>query len=420
MDNEKKNQGCQGQGCQGKDAESEKKMRAIAENEALKRRMSKIKHKIMVISGKGGVGKSTVSANIAIALAMEGMKVGILDIDFHGPSIPTLLNLEGKKVQHDGESLLPIELSDGVKVISLGFFLKDDADAVIWRGPMKMNVIKQLLTEVKWGELDYLIMDFPPGTGDEPLSVAQLIPDGDGAIVVTTPQNLSTIDVRKSITFCRKLNWPVLGVIENMSGFVCPECKSVIDIFKSGGGEKMAAEMGVPFLARIPIDPLIVEASDTGNPFVYHHSNSEVAKAFTKAVQPLLDLESKIEDEKAVEKKKDSNSTRIAIPVTQGELSSHFGHCEVFALFDVDNEKKTILSRNDVTPPAHEPGVFPAWLREQGADIIIAGGIGSRAQGLFADNGIQVVVGAPVMDPQEIIELYLKENLETQENICDH
>ena len=304
MDNEKKNQCCQGQGCQGKDAESEKKMRAIAENEALKRRMSKIKHKIMVISGKGGVGKSTVSANIAIALAMEGKKVGILDIDFHGPSIPTLLNLEGKKAQHDGESLLPIELSDGVKVISLGFFLKDDTDAVIWRGPMKMNVIKQLLTEVNWGELDYLIMDFPPGTGDEPLSVAQLIPDGDGAIVVTTPQNLSTIDVRKSITFCRKLNWPVLGVIENMSGFVCPECKSVIDIFKSGGGEKMADEMGVPFLAKIPIDPLIVEASDNGNPFVYHHSNSDVAKAFTKAVQPLMDLESKIEEDKAVEKKK--------------------------------------------------------------------------------------------------------------------
>ena len=420
MDCENKNKGCSSSGCQEKSGESQQKLREMTENAALKNRMSQIKHKIMVLSGKGGVGKSTVTANVAIALAMEGHKVGILDIDFHGPSIPTLLGLVGKKLQHDGVSLLPIELSDGVKVVSLGFMLNDDSEAVIWRGPMKMNVIKQLLTEVNWGDLDYLIMDFPPGTGDEPLSVAQLIPESDGAIIVTTPQNLSTIDVRKSINFCKKLNVPVLGVIENMSGFVCPECKTVLDIFKTGGGEKMAREMSVPFLGRIPIDPLIVEASDNGNPFVYHNSNSEVAKAFVKAVQPLMDLDLKTPDENPAEQERDMQKQRIAIPVTEGVLSSHFGHCEVFALYDVDSENKTVISKELHTPPAHEPGLLPAWLKEKGANIIIAGGMGSRAQDLFAENGIQVVVGAPVMDPEQVLAAYLGDTLETQENSCDH
>jgi Mrp family chromosome partitioning ATPase len=172
--------------------------------------------------------------------------------------------------------------------MSLGFLLQNADDAVIWRGPLKSNVIKQLLTDVKWGDLDYLVVDFPPGTGDEPLSIAQLIPDSDGAIVVTTPQNLSLNDVRKSINFCRKVNVPVLGVIENMSGLVCPNCKTVIDVFKAGGGEMMAKEMGVTFLGRIPIDPLIVEASDSGKPFVQYYSETEAAKAFKRSVKPLL------------------------------------------------------------------------------------------------------------------------------------
>ncbi len=420
MDCENRNKECSSSGCQNKSGDAQQKLQEITESEALKNRMSQIKHKILVLSGKGGVGKSTVTANVAIALAMEGHKVGILDIDFHGPSIPTLLGLEGKHLQHDGEALLPIELSEGVKVISLGFMLKDDSDAVIWRGPMKMNVIKQLLTEVKWGDLDYLIMDFPPGTGDEPLSVAQLIPESDGAIIVTTPQNLSTIDVRKSINFCKKLNVPVLGVIENMSGFVCPECKTVLDIFKTGGGEKMAAEMDVPFLGRIPIDPLIVEASDKGNPFVYHNSNSEVAKAFVSAIQPLLDLDEATDDESPAKQESDSKKQRIVIPVTAGILSSHFGHCETFAVYDVDSENKTVLSKESLTPPPHEPGLLPAWLKGKGADIIIAGGMGSRAQDLFAQSGIQVVVGAPTLDPEQVLTSYLGETLETSENQCDH
>ncbi|MCK4535010.1 MAG: Mrp/NBP35 family ATP-binding protein, partial [Syntrophobacterales bacterium] len=308
-------------------------LKAYTESNELFDRMGKIKHKIMVLSGKGGVGKSTIAANIAVSLAMEGNKVGLLDTDFHGPSIPTLLNLEGKLPGSDGKTILPVEFTEGLKIMSIGFLLQNKDDAVIWRGPIKMNVIKQLLTEVNWGELDYLIIDFPPGTGDEPLSVAQLIPGMDGAVIVTTPQNLSLNDVRKCINFCRQLNVPVLGVVENMSGLVCPNCKTVINVFKTGGGEKMAGEMGVPFLGKIPIDPQIVEASDSGKPFVYHYGKTDAAKAFAGVVEPLLHMNDKSEPEtkEVVSKKEEKKGMyKIAIPVVEGHLSAHFGHCEEF------------------------------------------------------------------------------------------
>ena len=278
------------QGRQGKNKGPDKQLKDFTEDIALTNRMAQIDHKIMVLSGKGGVGKSTVAVNIAVALAMEGKQVGILDVDFHGPSIPTLLKLNGKPVKAGNDGIEPVDFVEGIKVMSMGFFMPEQDRAVIWRGPMKINVIKQLLAEVNWGHLDYLVIDFPPGTGDEPLSVAQLIPDADGAVIVTTPQDLSLIDVRKSIDFCRQLKVPVLGVIENMSGFVCPHCKKVADIFKRGGGEKMAGDMGVPFLGRIPIEPLIVEASDSGKPFIYHYGKTPAAKAFVKAVQPILGM----------------------------------------------------------------------------------------------------------------------------------
>ncbi len=262
-------------------------------DQRLREQMKRIRHKVMVLSGKGGVGKSTVAANIAVALALEGKAVGLLDVDFHGPSIPKLLNIESPPPMTQGGKLSPAVYGENLKVVSLGFLLPEKDSAVIWRGPLKMGVIKQLLADVDWGDLDYLIIDFPPGTGDEPLSVAQLIPDSSGAVIVTTPQELSLSDVRKSIDFCRKVKVPVLGVIENMSGFVCPHCKNVIDIFKKGGGETMAKAMGVPFLARIPIDPRIVEASDSGRPFVYHYGGTEAAAAFQPVIGMLLDLKEK-------------------------------------------------------------------------------------------------------------------------------
>lgn len=251
--------------------------------------MHLIRHKVIVLSGKGGVGKSTVAVNLAVALALAGKRVGLLDVDIHGPSVPKLLRLDDAKVQVEDGAILPVERA-GLKVMSIGLLLHAHDDAVIWRGPMKMGVIKQFLQDVRWGELDYLIIDSPPGTGDEPLSVCQLVKNADGAVVVTTPQDVATTDVRRSITFCRQLNLPVLGVVENMSGFKCPQCGTVTDIFKTGGGEQMATEMKIPFLGRIPIDPAVGQACDDGKPFVDHYGRTETAKAFERIIAPILSL----------------------------------------------------------------------------------------------------------------------------------
>ena len=404
------------------------KLKMFTEDAALISRLSKIDRKILVLSGKGGVGKSTVAVNLAVALAMEGWRTGLLDVDFHGPSVPTLLHLTGGLFKSaEGGGILPLESEYGIKVVSLGFALGHSDEAVIWRGPMKMGVIKQLLTDVEWGELDYLIVDFPPGTGDEPLSVAQLIPDSAGAVIVTTPQDLSLQDVRKSINFCRQLKIPVLGVIENMSGLVCPHCQKMIEVFKSGGGEAMAEEMGVPFLGRIPMDPRIVGASDEGKPFVYHLGQTEFTRAFIRAIRPVFRLQEngKLSGElisQAVKplKEKEMKSLRIAVPTAEGRLCAHFGHCEQFALLDVDSDNKTILKTTMLVPPPHEPGLLPTWLQERGVDVIIAGGMGSRAQELFLGKGIHVVTGASQEVPAKVVADYLTGVLKTGTNVCDH
>jgi Mrp family chromosome partitioning ATPase len=258
----------------------------FAERRQLQSRLCRIRKKIVVLSGKGGVGKSTVAVNLATALMLAGRRVGLLDVDIHGPSIPTLLGLDQETVQGDEGGLLPVELG-GMKVMSLGFLLKNPDDAVIWRGPMKMGVIKQFLKDVAWGDLDCLIIDSPPGTGDEPLSVCQLIGKLDGAVVVTTPQKLAAVDVRKSITFCKQLQVPVLGVVENMSGFACPRCGEVTSIFRSGGGKRMAEDMQVPFLGSIPIDPKIAEACDQGRAFIHHYAATPTAGMMRDIIGPL-------------------------------------------------------------------------------------------------------------------------------------
>ncbi|OQY32759.1 MAG: hypothetical protein B6241_10065 [Spirochaetaceae bacterium 4572_59] len=227
-------------------------------------RMNKIKNKIMVLSGKGGVGKSSVAATLALSLASQGNKVGLLDLDFHGPSIPTLFGVQGMSLVSDGENLVPLE-AKGIKLLSVGFLLENQDSAVIWRGPMKIGVIQQFLRDVEWGDLDYLIMDFPPGTGDEALSACQTVPNATGGIIVTTPQEVSLADCRKSIDFCRKLKLPILGVVENMNGFVCPKCGEVTPIFSTGGGEKMAKSDNLPFLGSLPLDPTFTRKCDEGN-----------------------------------------------------------------------------------------------------------------------------------------------------------
>jgi len=262
----------------------------IREKLALQDNMGRIKHKIVVLSGKGGVGKSTVATNIAVALSLKDQKVGLMDVDIHGPSIPKMLGLEGNILRGAETGLAPIVYSDNLRVMSIGFILRSQNDAVIWRAPLKHKLIRDFLTEVKWGDLDYLIIDSPPGTGDEPLSVAQLLEKADGAVIVTTPQDVALIDVRKAITFCRQVKLPILGVVENMSGFICPHCGKTVDIFKAGGGEAMALDMEVPFLGRIPLEPKIVDAGDSGRPYLEYNRESETAKAFNTVIEPILRL----------------------------------------------------------------------------------------------------------------------------------
>jgi ATP-binding protein involved in chromosome partitioning len=259
------------------------------QEQLLKERMAKVKHKIAIISGKGGVGKSLTTANLAIALALHGHreKVGILDADIHGPSVPKILGIRGRQLKAAPIGIFPISGPFGVEVVSMDFLLPEDDTPVIWRGPLKMSAIRQFLSEVIWGELDFLLIDLPPGTGDEPLSVMQLLPEMDGVVIVTIPSEVSQIVVKKAVTFARQLKIPIIGIVENMSGFICPKCGSESQIFNVGGGKRISKDLGVPLIGSIPLDPRICEASDRGKPFITEYPDSPAAKAFMKVVDAI-------------------------------------------------------------------------------------------------------------------------------------
>lgn len=278
---------CGGSSCGTTTKESQQA--AAAQKElAISRSLGKIKNKILVMSGKGGVGKSTVSVNLALGLAQKGYQVGLMDVDLHGPDVVRMLNLTGTLEPPDSPDSLvpPLKYNDNLKVVSLEYMMRDRDEAIIWRGPLKIQAIRQFVSDMDWGELDYLIIDAPPGTGDEPLSVAQTIPHVK-AIVVTTPQKVALADVRKSINFCKTLKVEIAGVIENMSGFVCPHCKETVDIFSSGGGEALARELDLPFLGKIPMDPKVVMAGDEGAPYLTTDNESPASVAFTKVVNAI-------------------------------------------------------------------------------------------------------------------------------------
>ncbi len=258
------------------------------------RMMKDIRHKIIVLSGKGGVGKSTFAVNLAFGLASLGKRVGLLDIDLHGPSVGKMTGIgESRLFSNESGLIEPIE-AGGVKVITMASLLMEADAPVIWRGPMKMKAIDQFLSEVNWGELDYLVIDSPPGTGDEPLSVIQRLPDMDGAVILTTPQSVALMDARRTISFARQLGVTVLGIVENMSGFVCPHCGEITEIFKSGGGASAAEEMGIDFLGKIPLEPAVMAASDDGKPFVLSQKESLSREAMMGIVEKISSrLESK-------------------------------------------------------------------------------------------------------------------------------
>lgn len=247
--------------------------------EAVRESLGRIRQKIVIMSGKGGVGKTSTSVNLSIALSRKGFKVGLMDVDLHGPDIPRVLGRMDMLGLSQNQKLEPLSYSENLKVVSIESLSADKDHAIIWRGPIKYSAIRQFISDVEWGELDFLLIDAPPGTGDEPLTVAQTIPEAK-AVIVTTPQEVSLADVRKSISFCRTVNMDIFGIVENMSGFVCPHCGEAVDLFGSGGGKKTAEALSIPFLGGIPFDPQVVACGDAGMSYQDANPDSPVTRAY--------------------------------------------------------------------------------------------------------------------------------------------
>lgn len=376
---------------------------------------SRIRQTILVMSGKGGVGKSSVAANLAVWLSRQGKSVGLLDVDLHGPSIPKLLKMEEQKLFQIEGAIRPCEYTSNLKVMSIGFMLESRDTPVIWRGPAKHGFLEQCITGVFWGELDCLVVDCPPGTGDEVLSTAQLLEKADGAILVTTPQELALLDVRKCISFCRQLEIPIFGLIENMSGLVCPQCGKKVDVFGRGACQIVAEELGVPILGAVPMDPELARTCEVGSPIVEVSADHPSAQALAGCFEAIFQKPKQNQLEQIR-----SKNMKFAVPINDGRLSAHFGHCRQFAIVNADPESKQVLDVQMLTPPAHEPGVLPQWLSQMGVSAVIAGGMGQRAQTLFTEKNIEVIVGAPDSTPQELVQLYLNGQLECGRNVCDH
>ncbi|NOZ87193.1 MAG: P-loop NTPase [Deltaproteobacteria bacterium] len=413
--------------------------------ERIKENLSRIKHKILVMSGKGGVGKTTVAVNLAVAFADMGKQVGLLDIDLHGPNAALMAGAADGSMAVVDEKIRPAPAS-GIQVVSLAGLLPREDSAVIWRGPIKNTVIEQFLGDSEFGDLDVLVVDLPPGTGDEPLSLVQLIPDADGTVVVTGPQAVALMDGKRSITFARQVNLSILGVVENFSGLTCPHCGKEILLFGPGGSEAMAKEMDVPFLGKIPISMNGAAAGDQGRPLVRSHPDDPAASALKELAITVgkkinLGLEtsgtsakdsSRHEDkegtmetqnsDKAKEKEKINMKVAIACADSRGldaEVSAHFGRCPYYTVASVENGE--VVGHEVAENPyynGHEPGVVPEFIKNLGVDAILAGGMGPRAIQLFESFGIDAATGAAGI-AGKVLEAYLSGEL-TGVVPCDH
>ena len=367
----------------------------------LARTLKNIRHKILVMSGKGGVGKSSVAVNLALSLARRGYKVGLMDVDLHGPNVLRMLGLTTPLDMMHAQFDLPPDLFDTLRVISIEVLMKNREMAVIWRGPLKHQLIRQFLTEVQWGALDYLVIDAPPGTGDEPMSVAQTIPEAH-ALIVTTPQEISLADVRKSINFCQKINLDMLGLVENMSGYRCPHCGEAVPLFKSGGAEKTAQKAKVPFLGALPFDPQVVEAADKGELIQLPEQESP----FFQALRPIVDYLLEVLSPTA--SRREPGVQKFALPLDDGKLAAKFSKAQQLALFTVKDG--AIVDHETIPTPPHEPGGIPEILDDLGVTHVIAAGLGEKAQGLIQHKGIEVFPGIPKGNPEELVQNFLKDH----------
>jgi Mrp family chromosome partitioning ATPase/predicted Fe-Mo cluster-binding NifX family protein len=370
-------------------------------DQEITRTLKQIRHKILVMSGKGGVGKSSVAVALALALARRGFKVGLMDVDLHGPNVLRMLGLKDPLDLTHAQFHLPPDLFDTLRVISIEVLMKNREMAVIWRGPLKHQLIRQFLTEVQWGDLDYLVIDAPPGTGDEPMSVAQTIPEAH-ALIVTTPQEISLADVRKSINFCQKINLDLLGLVENMSGYSCPHCGEAIPLFKTGGAAKTAQAAKVPFLGGLPFDPQVVEAADQGELIQLKEQDS----AFFQALRPIIDYLLEVLSPTA--SRREPGVWKFALPVNAGKLADKLSQAPHFALITVKDG--AILDQETIPNPFPELVEIPEWLEDLGVTHVIAGGLGEKAQGLIKHKGMEVIAGDPQEAPEDLVAKYLKDN----------
>jgi Mrp family chromosome partitioning ATPase/predicted Fe-Mo cluster-binding NifX family protein len=372
------------------------------QDKKLREQLSKIKHKILVMSGKGGVGKSTVAVNIAVGLSLQDFMVGLLDVDLHGPNVPKMLGARDLKLSRRPDGKLgAIKYSPNLKFLSIEPLLPSEDTAVIWRGPIKHSAIRQFIGDIDWGELDYLVIDSPPGTGDEPLTVAKTIPDAY-ALIVTTPQEVSLIDVKKAIRFCQKIKLRILGIVENMSGFICPHCGKPVDIFKKGGGQKLADELGIRFLGRIPVDPRIVDTGDAGKPLIAAYPESVTAKAFEELVRNII-----VATEEMKKDILEERFMRIAIPIsTPSKIETDPEKFELFALYDVENNKILV---KDVVKKAENQGLID-FLKEQVVTHVLLFDPPKELADFLSQNEIKVLVtDTSTETPDNLIEEYLKE-----------
>ena len=368
----------------------------------VKEQLSRIRHKLLVLSGKGGVGKSTVSVNIAVGLSLQDFMVGLLDVDLHGPSVPKMLGARDLKLTRKADGKVgPIKYSPNLKFVSIEPLLPSEDSAVIWRGPLKISAIQQFIGDIDWGELDYLVIDAPPGTGDEPLTVAQSIPDAY-AIIVTTPQEVALIDVKKSIRFCQKVKMRILGIVENMSGFICPHCGKPIDLFKKGGGQKLAEEYGIRFLGRIPVDPRIVDSGDAGKPVIAAYPESPTAKAFEELVRTIVSATEEMKRD--VE---EGRYMRLIVPIkTPREIEPDPEKFDLFAVYDIENGK--ILVKDVVKKPEKQD--LLDFLREQVATHILLFDPPKELADFFTQNGIRVLITDTTQTPpDDLLKEYLEE-----------
>lgn len=376
--------------------------------------MNNIKRTIAVMSGKGGVGKSLVTALLATYLQRSGdYNVGILDADITGPSIPKLFGAEEWKPKMSDNGIVPVRSHSNIQLMSINLLVEDPSRPVVWRGPILGNTVKQFWSDVIWGELDFLLIDMPPGTGDVPLTVFQSLPV-DGIIIVTSPQDLVSLIVRKAIHMANMMSIPVIGLVENMSYIICPDCGKKIELFGSSHTAAVADEFNIPFLDSLPVDPAITRLADTG-------SIEKLAESYLENSLQAIGNMLRTEDKETAAAKDNSSAEDgspariIAVATENGHIAEHFGHCDGFTLFSVEN--KQITAENFVASPPHKPGLLPVFLKEHGASAIIAGGMGSGAIDLFRENEIEVIIGTRG-DLKEAAQAYVNGDLISTEEAC--